>query len=161
MDYQEAIKALQFEGGIEITGNPRRAAEFFDAIDVAISAMQELQEYKQKLNNAYGECDDLLRTVVDGLARHEGIEFCTPIKSRLLTDEDVDLWKGYKQLGTLEEVREAVEKQKKKKPIEDRHHGIRYTEVYRCPSCNGSFSGRGFAKYCFHCGQAIDWGDGD
>lgn len=65
----------------------------------------------------------------------------------------------YKQLGTLEEARYAVGKQKKKKPIEDSHHGIRYTEVYRCPSCNGIFSGRGFAKYCFHCGQAIDWGE--
>lgn len=64
----------------------------------------------------------------------------------------------YQQLGTLEEVLDAVEKQKKKKPIEDSHHGIRHTEVYRCPSCNGIFSGRGFAKYCFHCGQAIDWG---
>lgn len=65
----------------------------------------------------------------------------------------------YKQLGTPEEVREAVEKQTAKKPIEDRHHGIRYTEVYRCPSCNGSFSGKGFAKYCFHCGKKIDWSD--
>lgn len=65
----------------------------------------------------------------------------------------------YKQLGTLEEVRDAVEKQKKKKPIEDSHHGIIHTEVYRCPSCNGIFSGRGFAKYCFHCGQAIDWSE--
>lgn len=68
---------------------------------------------------------------------------------------------SYRQIGTLYEVREAVEKQKSKKPIEDRHHGIRYTEVYRCPSCNGSFSGRGFAKYCFHCGQAIDWSEVD
>lgn len=67
--------------------------------------------------------------------------------------------KEYKQLGTLEEVREAVEKQKAKKPIEDRDHGIRYTEVYRCPSCNGSFLGKGFVKYCFHCGKKIDWSD--
>ena len=65
--------------------------------------------------------------------------------------------KLYKQFGTLEEVREAVEKQTAKKPIEDRHNGIRHTEVYRCPSCNGSFSGRGFAKFCFHCGQKINW----
>ena len=76
------------------------------------------------------------------------------IESALSAMEELE---QYKQLGTLEEVREAVEKQKKKKPIEDRHHGIRYTEVYRCPSCNGSFSGRGFAKYCFHCGQRLSW----
>lgn len=105
IDYQEVVK--YFENKLN-TGVNRNRRKYYKT---AISAMQELQEYKQ--------------------------------------------------LGTLEEVREAVEKQKKKKPIEDRHHGIRYTEVYRCYSCNESFSGRGFAKYCYHCGQAIDWGDGD
>lgn len=103
IDYQEVVK--YFENKLN-TGVNRNRRKYYKT---AISAMQELQEYKQ--------------------------------------------------LGTLEEVREAVEKQKKKKPIEDRHHGIRYTEVYRCPSCNGSFSGRGFAKYCFHCGQAIEWSE--
>ena len=47
MDYHEAIEALRLEGGIEITGNPRRVAEFFNGIDVAISAIQELEEYKK------------------------------------------------------------------------------------------------------------------
>lgn len=66
----------------------------------------------------------------------------------------------YKQIGTVKECREAREKQKAKKPIEDRHDNIRYTEVYRCPVCSNSFSGRGYAKYCYHCGQKLDWRDG-
>ena len=107
MDYQEAIEYMRKELHKQCVNS-----EGQDAYIIAISAMKELQEYKQKLNNTYGECDDLLRTVVDGLVRHEGIEFGTPIKSRILTDDDVDLWEWYKQIGTLDEVREAVGKQK-------------------------------------------------
>lgn len=111
MDYQEAIETLQFEGGIEITGNPRRAAEFFDGIDVAISAMEELMEYKN--------------------------------------------------IGTLEEVREAVEKNTAKKPKQ-------YRGKYHCPRCTrivskGSYDKRGTlvrrAYSCKYCFQRLDWGE--
>lgn len=102
MDYQEAIGILKRN---KPTSDPRLCGkELCTACDVAISAMQELQEYKQRLNESYGECDGLLKTVVDGLVRHEGIDIGKPIKSRILTDEHVDLWEGYKRLGTLEEV---------------------------------------------------------
>lgn len=102
MDYQEAIEILKQN---KPNSDPRECGkELCTACDVAVSAMQELQEYKQKLNESHGECDGLLKTVVDGLARHEGIDIGKPIKSRILTDEHVDLWEGYKRLGTLEEV---------------------------------------------------------
>lgn len=65
----------------------------------------------------------------------------------------------YKKLGTIEEIKKAMELQKAKEPIEDEENRIRYTENYRCPSCNGSFSGKGYAKYCYHCGQKLDWGE--
>lgn len=105
-DIQRAIENLN-TSGVEVSGQIRRVAEFYGALDTAINAMQELQQYRE--------------------------------------------------IGTLDEYREAREKQKAKKPIEDRHDNIRYTEVYRCPVCNNSFSGRGYAKYCYHCGQKLDW----
>lgn len=37
--------------------------------------------------------------------------------------------------------------------------GERYTDCYRCPICKRAFSGTGIAKYCYHCGQRLDWGD--
>ena len=68
---------------------------------------------------------------------------------------------SYRQIGTLYEVREAVEKQKPKKPKNVGIEGYRYTDTYRCPTCGGNFSGTGIAKYCYHCGQAIDWSEVD
>ena len=101
MDYKEAIESLRLEGGIEITGNPRRAAEFFEGIDVAISAMQELQQYEE--------------------------------------------------LGTLEEVREAVEKQRKVKPEDGEYCQICHTFLKDEDDVPGF--------YCPNCGQHIDWSE--
>lgn len=51
----------------------------------------------------------------------------------------------------------ALEKQTAKKPFLVEDSGIRYTDTYRCPICEGSFTGTGIADYCYHCGQHIDW----
>ena len=53
----------------------------------------------------------------------------------------------------------ALEKQIPKKPINNDTKGIRYTDSYICPNCNRGFTGTGIADYCYHCGQALDWGD--
>lgn len=47
MTENEAIEALKLEGGIEIAGNPRRIAKFFEALDMAISAIKEAQQYRK------------------------------------------------------------------------------------------------------------------
>lgn len=162
MDYQEAIEYMRKE-----SNNQSINSEGQDAYIIVISAMQELQEYKQKLNDAYGECNDLLRTVADGLVRHEGIELGTPIKARLLTDDDADLWEGYKKLGTLEEIQEAMERQKDYKPIIYRlsTFGVPDEYLYCCPNCEyriikkdyrGFYSGPR-TKYCPNCGQRLEW----
>lgn len=51
----------------------------------------------------------------------------------------------------------ALKKQIPKKPTES-DLKIRYCEVFKCPTCGFEFSGR-VAKYCYRCGQALDWGD--
>ena len=63
----------------------------------------------------------------------------------------------YRAIGTVEECREAVEKQKPKKPVKDKyHHNC-------CPNCGWIVSGEGgygeeFCPHCENCGQAIQWG---
>ena len=47
MTENEAIEALKLEGGIEITGRPIRLAQFFDGIDSAIKALEDVQKYRQ------------------------------------------------------------------------------------------------------------------
>lgn len=49
MDIQKVIEALRLENGIEITGKPKRVAEFFEGLDVAMSAMEELQQYRERI----------------------------------------------------------------------------------------------------------------
>lgn len=43
MTNNEAIKALQLERGLEISGNARRIAEFMEGLDVAISALRRVE----------------------------------------------------------------------------------------------------------------------
>ena len=74
----------------------------------------------------------------------------------------------YRKIGTVEECREAVEKQKAKKPdiyTDTRNmvdlHGNVYAEqanVYLCPTCESfiGYVGNNIFHYCPVCGQAID-----
>ena len=57
----------------------------------------------------------------------------------------------YREIGTVEEFREAVEKQKEKKPLI-------YQRRKYCIVC-GEDVGRYFGNFCRHCGQHIDWSD--
>lgn len=59
----------------------------------------------------------------------------------------------YKELGTLEEVREAVEKQKRKKPRATTNR------CYVCPHCGLVTSIKIKHNYCDACGQHINWSD--
>ena len=59
----------------------------------------------------------------------------------------------YREIGTVEECRAAVEKQKAKKSNYDDYH----LAGYRCPDCN-NVNPWGY-KHCKHCGQKLDWSD--
>lgn len=62
----------------------------------------------------------------------------------------------YRAIGTVEECREAREKQKPKNPVKDKyHHNC-------CPNCGWIVSGEcgygeEFCPHCENCGQAIQW----
>ena len=141
MTEQEAIEALKLEGGIEITGNPRRIAKFFEALDMAISALKEIRLYK----------DNGLCLIPED------------VYSRQCSELD-----AYKELGTVEECREAVEKQKPKKPKDSlkinpvidgngAYVDADMTVYLLCPNC-GEMIGiyESCDKFCRECGQAID-----
>lgn len=74
----------------------------------------------------------------------------------------------YRQIGTVEKFREAVEKQTAKKPefvdtrfMNNGKHisdGCQLQKCYRCPNCNQHiFHVWDDELYCKYCGQKIDW----
>ena len=123
MDYQEAIDVLTNEiGCVELDTNNRGYIDesekrFIDACNTAISAMQELQLYK----------DGKLCLIPES------------VYSKQCTELD-----AYKQLGTLEEVGAAMEKQTaiSREIIEGK---------YFCPKCHNLMP---YPGYC-GCGQKL------
>ncbi len=70
-------------------------------------------------------------------------------------------WRKYRELGNLEELREAMEKQRAKKPFIQK---MDEKTLYKCPCCKKIFVEayeslqRGYIpKYCEMCGQSIDF----
>lgn len=68
----------------------------------------------------------------------------------------------YREIGTVEECREAVEKQKAKKPKLKYKPRFLGKTMYTCPNC-GNCCLEEFANerqrnnYCWDCGQKLDW----
>lgn len=68
----------------------------------------------------------------------------------------------YREIGTVEEYGEAMEKQKPKKCVEDSRPDHTH---YKCPSCGKiqlstyahRFSRGRITKYCENCGQALEY----
>ena len=56
---------------------------------------------------------------------------------------------------------QALEKQIPKKPIKSKNQVVRYVNTYYCPICELGIAGTNIAKWCYHCGQKIDWSDVD
>ena len=153
-----------------------------ESLAMAIEALEKVQHYQEmdkKLREAFGDCDGLLETVVDSLCRHEGEDIGSPVKSRLLTNETVDKWDAYLAIGTVEECREAKERQTPKRPVwkkgrsvickdyADGHGEVEENKWadWVCPNC-GWFVGEQYiprrrnqqkSNYCSRCGQAIQW----
>lgn len=138
--------------------------EFDQAILMAAQALEEIQQYRamnRKLRKCFGDCDGLLKAVVDGICYRISVK--EPIKLRLLTNEDADMWDAYRAVGTVEECREAVEKQKAKAPVDgadfmicrDDDGNPVWTHDYVCPECGMGITGE--YTCCPYCGTYISW----
>lgn len=162
MDYQKAIESLRLEGEIEISGKPRRVAKFFDGLDVAISAMQELQELKVSDDNLNDHIQELKQAKYDiETFWEESTALSRAMQRAINALLEVKL---YKQFGTPEEVREAVEKQNKKHPTYDGDgyapDGTFVWDEWLCPKCGTRYEvDYDDYDYCPNCGQRINWSE--
>lgn len=135
MDYQKK-SSLQ----IGVSGAGKKYLKMPWSIEDTIKNLEELKEImKQKLimENYHGRGEkDSVEIAFD---------FDRAIQALKENQE-------YKHLGTLEEVREAVERQHAKKPSP--MFGI-YGRVYECKECGNELEM--YSKYCPFCGQKQDW----
>ena len=64
-----------------------------------------------------------------------------------------------KRAEALDVAIQALEKQISKKPIKSEKQVVRYVNTYYCPTCELGITGTNIAKWCYHCGQKLDWSD--
>ena len=177
MDYQKAIEYMRKESHNQCVNS-----EGQDAYIIAISAMQELQEQREIINKNkdYSEVQKWMQNIIDD-AMVCLDEMKRDAKKNLNTHYIPLLYEGrkrkaktviyalielnaYKQLGTLKEVREAVEKQRAKRPEEQE---TAEKTRYKCPDCGfimitiyaDGYRLGNMPKHCEKCGQAIDWSE--
>lgn len=106
------------------------------------------EDLEERLVKTYGECDELLKTIVDSLEKNH--ELSKPLfKSKLLIEEDVDKWEQLKE-------RDTAKKPIKTKGLKDFHGNI-YKVVGKCPNCGCGVSNR--MRFCDECGQRLDWSE--
>lgn len=129
-----------------------------ESLDMAIIALKEIQQYREvdaqikKIFDDQLGLVDIVKEYIEDIRRtHNGK---TPRKVIALSEEDAQNWEDYKKIGTVEECREAVEKQKAKKPRD-----VEYDYSYFiCPTYGeGIYVSDNFEshKFCLNCGQAI------
>lgn len=152
MDYKKVIETLQCiyntalamveKGGDRgvIYINLHRISDLKDAI----SSVQDMQEIH---NNGIS-----IEHLKDIDFRKQVVEHINHMDYMAIKDE----LEEYKQLGTLEEVREAVEKQHPEEPMRDcvYKHQTRW-----CAKCKRIVIRRW--KHCPICGQKLDWSEKD
>ncbi|MDD7637234.1 MAG: hypothetical protein PUJ55_09865 [Clostridiales bacterium] len=143
----------------EYYSNLENCKKEIEACEIAIKALEEIQQYRAiekalKENYQADVCIKMLmqyfiETIFKG-EKHE--RFC------ILTNEDAEKWDAYKAIGTPEECRAAVEKQRAKKPTII-NNGIMLN--FKCPRCGiERIVGRNAREdYCGECGQLWDWSD--
>lgn len=169
MTENEAIKVLETSINLTkmCTQNYERKREI-QGYEMAINALEDVMQYRaleKRLSDMF--CSSVsLKSVVDELERNlKEPDSPHPMKARILTYKESADWDAYRAIGTPEECRAAVEKQKAKKPkeYEDKFYG--------CPACGNVLlhkwekyptklmNKKNGLPYCLGCGQKLDWSD--
>lgn len=132
MNENEAIEQLQGEYlATNGTETPARVRYHNEALDTAIAALKEVQEY-----HATGRTPSMVRALQVAY-----------IRSKKRLDE-------YIAIGTPEQCREAMNKQTEK-TVRDQLKTKYIWAVGYCPVCGTGITSRW--NYCQNCGQKVKW----
>lgn len=125
-------------------------------IDEAISHAREVAEC-QKMSARLIEDNAYIPESVDKEAITYGNTICANEHEQLA--EWLEELKQYRTIGTVEECRAAMERQNPIAAIAEKEDTG--TTKYTCPTCGmymGWSTGTFPARYCWKCGQKLDWG---
>lgn len=139
MNEQEAIEQLLGEYlATNGTETPARVRYHNEALDAAIAALKEVQEY-----HATGRTPSMVRGLIGGYnrARKQCVELGKMIKE-------------YEDIGNLEMCRDARNKQIEK-PVKDQQKTKYIWAAGYCPVCGTGITSRW--NYCQNCGQKVRW----
>ena len=71
----------------------------------------------------------------------------------------------YREIGTVEECREAVEKQEAERIEYETNavfsNGFSHYRIGKCPICDNRYNSNDEINYCSKCGQKLDWSEED
>ena len=142
-----------------------------EEIDVAIKALEEVEQYR-----AIGTVDeikfnmeelkrwhtDTINPKIKNVFANTSTLICHNCdhKNEYIEELEAEM-EEYHAIGTPDECRAAVEKQKAKKPPVVNRPSI-FVKVPVCPNCSTPEhyqSLYGKTKYCSNCGQKLDWSD--
>lgn len=126
-------------------------------IDEAISHAREVAEC-QKMSARLIEDNAYIPESVDKEAITYGNTICANEHEQLA--EWLEEVKQYRAIGTPEECRAAMERQNPRAAIAEKEDTG--TTKYTCPTCGmymGWSTGTFPARYCWKCGQKLDWSD--
>lgn len=166
MTEQEAFewkcyRAIDLIKRIKTEETPERYVDRHKAFDTAISALEEIQQYR-----ALGTVEEIKKKI------RKELPYMSIAQAKFKSELN-----AYRAIGTVEEVREAMEKQTPKKPKAILRHRGGF-EMEHCPNCDtdyqvdrryainddycstcGKLLDSSFRNFCANCGQATDRSD--
>lgn len=148
MEIWKIIKMLERKTTI-----PQDGEEFCDiskAFDAAIVSLKELKQYRKI--GAVQELEQISRDFKRQIEHSEKLSEVLDSNKNLLKKRENILNKYY-EIGTVEECREARERQRAKKPI--RIIVGAHDSTDGCPVCKKTFYEK--VNFCSRCGNAIYW----
>lgn len=123
-------------------------------VEILLRDMQEYRELTERVKAIYGDQMTLkdMVDVMERIIREPGRK--DPVNARILTYDEAAMWDEYRKIGTVEECREAMEKQRRK--IVKNQYGTNYVlKAGYCPVCGCGVTARW--DYCQCCGQKLNW----
>ena len=118
--------------------------------------LAEYEDLNDQIRAMFGDAVTL-KDCVDSLEKKvREPEKPDPVNARILTYEESDMWDAYRTIGTPEQCREAMNKQKRL-PVNNQEGDSYYFLTGDCPVCGFRMIAR--ANYCINCGQRLSYKD--